>query len=92
MSGPNINSDLIFQVYRLQQTDQISKSELYDMIIHDLNGQLPGHLLSTMWYLSNQMAEQVNDTSCLCILNAFVSLLKAIHQFKIEYAIDGTPQ
>ena len=92
MTGPSINSDLIFQVYRLQQTDQISKSELYDLILHDLNGQIPGHLLSTMWYLSNQMAEQVNDTSCLCILNAFVSLLKAIHQFKIEYAIDGTPQ
>ena len=92
MTGPSINSDLIFQVYRLQQTEQISKSELYDMIINDLNGQVPGHLLSTMWYLSNQMAEQVNDTSCLCILNAFVSLLKAIHQFKIEYAIDGTPQ
>ena len=90
MTGPSINSDLIFQVYRLQQTEQISKSELYDMIIHDLNGQVPGHLLSTMWYLSNQMAEAVNDTSCLCILNAFVSLLKAIHQFKIEYAIDGT--
>lgn len=90
MTGPNINSDLIFQVYRLQQTEQISKSEMYDMIIHDLNGQVPGHLLSTMWYLSNQMAEQVNDTSCLCILNAFVSLLKSIHQFKIEYAIDGT--
>lgn len=90
MTGPSINSDLIFQVYRLQQTEQISKSELYDMIIHDLNGQVPGHLLSTMWYLSNQMAEQVNDTSCLCILNAFVSLLKSIHQFKIEYAIDGT--
>ena len=92
MSAVNISSDLIFQVYRLQQMEQISKSELYDLILRDLDGRLPGHLLSTMWYLSNQMAEEVNDTSCLCILNAFVSLLKAIHQFKIEYAIDGTPQ
>jgi hypothetical protein len=90
MSGINISSDLIFQVYRLQQFDQISKSELYDLILRDLDGRLPGHLLATMWYLSNQMAEEVNDTSCLCILNGFVSILKAIHQFKIEYAIDGT--
>lgn len=90
MSAINITSDLIFQVYRLQQSDQISKSELYDMIIHDLDGRVSSQLLATMWYLANQMAEEVNDTSCLCILNAFVSLLKAIHQFKIEYAIDGT--
>jgi hypothetical protein len=89
MNKVEISSDLIFQVYRLQQIDQISKSELYDLILHDLDGRVPGQLLSTMWYLSNQMADQVNDPSCLCILNAFVSLLKAIHQFKIEYAIHG---
>jgi len=90
MNGVNISSDLIFQVYRLQQVDQISKSELYDMIIRELNGRISNNLLCTMWYLANQMADEVNDTSCLCVLNAFVSLLKSIHQFKIEYAIDGT--
>ena len=92
MSRPKISSDLIFQVYRRQQADQISKSELYDLIVQDLDHKVSAKLLSSLWYLANIMSNEVQDNSCLCTLDAFVSLLDAIHEFKVEYAINGTPQ